>query len=244
MGSSSTGETKLIESQQEITELLNLAKEFQWKLSFGLPEEPIQPGNVTEIYHVNDKEGHVTVGSEVNSLCPADDSAILFIARDAGISVEFESRTLPYAPGNPLAYSFASDRRIAFPDKLVYTQARQSERVNISSLQAVPVTLGIDGNNQLSGTMFDISEHGTRLQFPGYFDEQVEETDIFADCVLDLPAGDSVQCKVEVLGSSFNFDDDASFVRCRFVDMSHKNQANINEFIDLAKKQKFLEKSA
>ena len=126
------GKEQIIDSPLEITELLGLAKDFLWKFSYSKPQTAADPSKVTEIFHLNPDEGYLTVSSEINSLCPDDNMEIQFVAENAGIVAKFESETLPY-PGNPLAYRFASERRVAFPDKLIYQQNRETTRFDVDN---------------------------------------------------------------------------------------------------------------
>jgi hypothetical protein len=235
---------RLIESRAEIIELLTLATEFKWKFSFCLSDTDTTPSHVTEILHVTPKENYLTVGAEINSICPGDGSAMRFLAQDAGISVGFDTQTIPF-PGNPLAYRFANERRIAFPKKLTFKQSRQSERLNFAHLEPIPVALFTDKDVHLAGVVEDLSTTGIRARLPGYMVEQFEnQGDVVADCILDLPDNSSLQCRIEVLGNFYEFTKDASFIRGRFIDIDDEKQAVINNLIDRASKEKFLERTA
>lgn len=243
MRESPKGKEEIIDSPQEIAELLSLAKDFLWKFSYCKPKAKPDPSNSTEIFHVNLDEGYLTVSSEINAICPEDNNAIQFVAQDAGIRVNFDSKTLPY-PGNPLAYRFASERRVAFPEKLIYQQNRENARISFENQQPVSLALFTDKDIHMTGVVSDISATGIKGRFPGYIIEQFEEQGLIADCVLELPNGKSVQCRVEVLGSSYEFTRDVSFVRGRFQKLTEQSKSQILELIEQISKQKLMEKTA
>ena len=237
------GKERTIDSPLEIAELLGLAKDFLWKFSYSKPQATADPSKVTEIFHLNPDEGYLTVSSEINSLCPDDNIEIQFVAENAGIVAKFESKTLPY-PGNPLAYRFASERRVAFPDKLIYLQNREDPRITLENSQPVPLSLFTDKDIHMTGVVNDISATGLKGQFPGYIVEQFEEKDLVADCVLELESGESLQCQVEVLGCSYEFTGDISFVRGRFKELSNESKNQILELIQQLSTEKVMEKTA
>jgi len=237
------GTERTIDSPQEITELLGLAKDFLWKFAYSKPQTTVDRTKVTEIFHLHPDEGYLTVSSEINSLCPDDNMEIQFVAESAGIVAKFESKTLPY-PGNPLAYRFASERRVAFPNKLIYQQNREDPRIGVENSQPIPFTLITDKVIHMTGAAHDISATGIKARFPGYIVEQFEEEGLVADCLIELPNGKSVQCQVEVLGCSYEFTADVSFIRGRFQNLSDESKESILELIQQIGTQKVMEKTA
>lgn len=235
------GHEEVIESPQEIAEILNLAKDYLWKFSFHKPGEQADPDRSTEIFHVNPDEGYVTVSSELNNLCPDDNDPVQFFAENGGISVHYKSRTLPY-PGNPLAYRFASERRVAFPDKLTYRQNRTDHRFSFEGAQPVPLALYTDDGIHLTGVVSDMSASGMKVKFPGYVIEPFEEKQVTADCVIELPNGQSLQCGIEVLGQSYEFTSDASYIRGKFQELTNENKSQIKELIQLISELRVKEK--
>ena len=110
--------------------------------------------------------------------------------------------------------------------------------------QPVSLALFTDKDIHMTGVVNDISATGIKGQFPGYIVEQFEEKNLVADCVLELQSGYSVQCQVEVLGCSYEFTGDVSFVRGRFKELSDECKDQILELIQQLSSQKVMEKTA
>lgn len=240
---SQQGVSQIITNREEITELLQIASTFVWKFTFSVPDKPASAPFSTEIFHVSPEDGYLTVSSDINTLCPGDNAAIHFAVQNAGISLQFDTETLPY-PGNPLAYRFASERRIAFPDKLIYKQHRAAIRVNFSDLDTIPITFFTEDGNHLNGTVEDLSATGVKARFSGYLVDQFEEEQLIIDCGLLLPNDTNLTCRVEVLGTSYEFKEDVSFFRCSFIELTSDDEVHIRGLIQDALKQKSLEKTA
>lgn len=235
MRKSPKGVKQTLTSKQEITELLEIAREYQWKLMFNLPEVAGELPGRAEIFHVNPEDGFLTVGSEINSLSTSENFGIRFEARDAGIYFQFLSETLPY-PGNPLAYRFASERRIAFPVELTYQQQREALRINFSNMDTISIALFTEDGKRVAGSIVDMSTVGVRAGFPGYLVDQFEDSKLITDCGIILPDTSVLKCRVEVLGTLYDFEEDTTFARCRFLELDNDVEIKIREVTSQALK--------
>jgi hypothetical protein len=224
------GIEQLIEDPAGIAKILDTAREYGWKLKFCLVNELLVSPFATEILHFDREQGTITVGAEINTLWSQPDSVLRFNAHDGGLSIQFDAPLLPLT-GNPMATKFATERTLAAPSKIIYRQKRKAMRVNFADQQNFSIILFTDQGDPVSGRVEDMSTSGVKARFPGYLIEQFEESKVIADCGLLLPEGTRVKARVEVLGTIYDFEQDATLIRCQFMELDSNADLQIKELI-------------
>ncbi len=229
----SKGIEQLIVDPADIAKILSTAKEHVWKLKFCLVNELLVSPFATEILQFDQEQGILTVGAEVNTLWSQPESVLRFTAQDGGLSIQFDASLLPLS-GNPMAIKYASERKLVAPSEIIYRQMRKAMRVNFADQDNISVMLFTDQGKPVKGSVEYMSISGVKARFPGYLIEQFEESRVIADCGFMLPDGTTLNARVEVLGTIYDFEKDASPVRCRFIEMDRNVDLKIKELIDEA----------
>jgi len=234
MQKSTKSQGQRITNKKVIIELLNIAREHLWKFYFRTPHGLKEKHHITEIHHVNGDENYIVVSSIIDKVCPGSDEPIVLHSTDTGVQLGFNSVTLPF-PGNPLADQYASERRIKLPASAIFSQKREAVRVNFADLDNIPMAMFTDKGKRLLGSIADISFGGVKALFPGYLVEPFEENTVIADCTMVLSPERAVQCRVEILESSYDLKSNHSLIRCRFLELEKDTEIKIRELLKSAR---------
>ncbi|MEX2131927.1 MAG: PilZ domain-containing protein [Pseudohongiellaceae bacterium] len=227
------GSTRVIESQEEIAELLRVAIAHNWNFSYSVADMVPGVSFNTELLSVDPAFDSVTIGSEVKYIGLKDYEPINFRSQSGGISIKFVSSLLPSASPR-VTSKLLGECRIVYPVQVQYTQLRQAVRVNFSKIHQIPVTLFLNDGSHITGVVDDMSVTGLRARFNDRKVKQLESSQPITDCVLLLPDKSTVSARVQVLGALQDVEKGTSFLRFRFMQFNDDAELKLEELISVS----------
>ncbi len=117
------------------------------------------------------------------------------------------------------------------PRSLSFSQLRSAIRVNIKDVEDIPVVFHADSESIFTGKVSDLSECGAKIKFKGNHSSHLNHAHIVADCEMLLPDEAMVDSRVQVLGCMYDAEQDASFVRCQFLELHDNSKLQLHQLI-------------
>jgi len=123
--------------------------------------------------------------------------------------------------------------KVAFPEQMTYLQRRGAFRVQVSRSHNVRVTIKSDAHeNNLIGTLTDISGTGCQVAIPGVISPALTEGEMCDTCYIDLPDEPTIECAIEARHTKYVEASNTSFVGVHLHDLQGMDQRHLDRFIN------------
>jgi c-di-GMP-binding flagellar brake protein YcgR len=221
------GKTERVEDPQRVAALLQRLHDAHALLSVSLPGQPGRYNSaVIEVYagrgrfvldELSPQAGH-------KHLLKAGKARIQ--ARLKGVELSFEAKF--QGAGNQDGVAFYN---FSLPNHLLYQQHRAHYRAQVGHARRIEVKITRQDGTETVAELNDISIGGLGLRFKRSLPENMERGEILPRCLVRLPTGDELNCRLEVRFTSVGVTGNTRLVGARFLELSPAQQAAIARFV-------------
>ena len=151
-----------ITHRQEIIQLLRMAIEQQWSMSYVTTVKNRVSTHSLYLVSFNALDGTVLVsGKNLDAINPGQ--TIMFRGQSGALAVVFQSRKVDHETGVKL-HDSDSIFEFDIPYKIACTQLRKTLRVNVDSIYEVPAVLYMVNGAMIDSVLMDISTSGAKFR--------------------------------------------------------------------------------
>lgn len=216
-----------ITHRQQIVQLLRMAIDQRWRFSYvtvvrnHVETRPVVPVSV------NQTEGTFSVDRAIERSDQDSKDPIMFRAQSGGISVIFKARVAEEGQ------SATNTVQIELPYEVRCTQLRRSTRIDVKSLAGdVPAVLYLAMGFELESQLMDISTTGAQFQVDGDETGRFKNLQMLEACKINLADDFILRTGLQLMAISFNQVEEATILRCQFVDMDAEDEERLDNYIN------------
>lgn len=219
-----------ITHRQEIIQLLHMAIEQQWSMSYVTTVKNRVSTHSLYLVSVNALDGTVSVsGKNLDAIKPGQ--TIMFRGQSGALAVVFQSRKVDHETGVKL-HDSDSIFEFDIPYKIACTQLRKTLRVNVDSIYEVPAVLYMVNGAMIDSVLMDISTSVAKFRVDKNLKKELNSMQMVDACKITLPDGVVIQTGVQLIQMINDEQADLSLLRCQFIHMKPKEENKLEEFIE------------